>query len=102
MNNSNLTTRKLAFLLLTLTCLLPIVASLILDDVTDYMILALVLVPTRELCLQVYGIAQQLVHRFHWIVPGYVMGGENRAKEKARLRKGISCSVKEFLHCSFI
>jgi len=55
---------------------------------------ALVLVPTRELCLQVYGIAQQLVHRFHWIVPGYVMGGENRAKEKARLRKGISCSIK--------
>ncbi|XP_062180317.1 DEAD-box ATP-dependent RNA helicase 17 [Phragmites australis] len=54
---------------------------------------ALVLVPTRELCLQVYGIAQQLVHRFHWIVPGYVMGGENRAKEKARLRKGISILI---------
>ncbi|RLM99525.1 DEAD-box ATP-dependent RNA helicase 17 isoform X1 [Panicum miliaceum] len=54
---------------------------------------ALVLVPTRELCLQVYGIAQQLVHRFHWIVPGFVMGGENRAKEKARLRKGISILI---------
>ncbi|OQU78038.1 hypothetical protein SORBI_3009G143800 [Sorghum bicolor] len=54
---------------------------------------ALVLVPTRELCLQVYGIAQQLVHRFHWIVPGYIMGGENRAKEKARLRKGISILI---------
>ncbi|WVZ55921.1 hypothetical protein U9M48_006520 [Paspalum notatum var. saurae] len=54
---------------------------------------ALVLVPTRELCLQVYGIAQQLVHRCHWIVPGYVMGGENRAKEKARLRKGISILI---------
>ncbi|PAN19432.1 hypothetical protein PAHAL_3G272900 [Panicum hallii] len=48
---------------------------------------------TFELCLQVYGIAQQLVHRFHWIVPGYVMGGENRAKEKARLRKGISILI---------
>ncbi|KAL5232076.1 hypothetical protein ABZP36_030852 [Zizania latifolia] len=54
---------------------------------------ALVLVPTRELCLQVYGIAQKLVHRFHWIVPGYIMGGENRAKEKARLRKGISILI---------
>ncbi|KAF0924130.1 hypothetical protein E2562_008447 [Oryza meyeriana var. granulata] len=54
---------------------------------------ALVLVPTRELCLQVYGIAQQMVHRFHWIVPGYIMGGENRAKEKARLRKGISILI---------
>ncbi|PPS05969.1 hypothetical protein GOBAR_AA14670 [Gossypium barbadense] len=50
-------------------------------------IVLLVLVPTRELCLQVYEILQKLLHRFHWIVPGYVMGGENRNKEKARLRK---------------
>ena len=49
---------------------------------------ALVLVPTRELCLQVYEVMKQLVHRFQWLVPGYVMGGENRTKEKARLRKG--------------
>ncbi|KAI9122762.1 hypothetical protein K1719_005651 [Acacia pycnantha] len=54
---------------------------------------ALVLVPTRELCLQVYEILQKLLHRFHWIVPGYVMGGEKRSKEKARLRKGISILV---------
>ncbi|MQL86828.1 hypothetical protein Taro_019370 [Colocasia esculenta] len=54
---------------------------------------ALVLVPTRELCMQVYEILQKLVHRFHWIVPGYIMGGENRSKEKARLRKGISILV---------
>ncbi|CAK7339990.1 unnamed protein product [Dovyalis caffra] len=54
---------------------------------------ALVLVPTRELCLQVYEILQKLLHRFHWIVPGYIMGGENRSKEKARLRKGISILV---------
>ncbi|KAL9418761.1 hypothetical protein AB3S75_036668 [Citrus x aurantiifolia] len=54
---------------------------------------ALVLVPTRELCLQVNEILHKLLHRFHWIVPGYVMGGENRSKEKARLRKGISILV---------
>ncbi|EEF35422.1 DEAD-box ATP-dependent RNA helicase 17 isoform X1 [Ricinus communis] len=54
---------------------------------------ALVLVPTRELCLQVYEILQGLLHRFHWIVPGYIMGGESRSKEKARLRKGISILV---------
>ncbi|KAL9421847.1 hypothetical protein AB3S75_034174 [Citrus x aurantiifolia] len=54
---------------------------------------ALVLVPTRELCLQVYEILHKLLHRFHWIVPGYIMGGENRSKEKARLRKGISILV---------
>lgn len=54
---------------------------------------ALVLVPTHELCMQVYEILQKLLHRFHWIVPGYIMGGENRSKEKARLRKGISILV---------
>ncbi|XP_062148128.1 DEAD-box ATP-dependent RNA helicase 17 [Alnus glutinosa] len=54
---------------------------------------ALVLVPTRELCMQVYEILQKLLHRFHWIVPGYITGGENRSKEKARLRKGISILV---------
>lgn len=54
---------------------------------------ALVLVPTQELCMQVYEILQKLVHRFIWIVPGYLMGGENRVKEKARLRKGISVLV---------
>ena len=70
---------------------------LILISITNCLMVALVLVPTRELCLQVYGIAQQLVHRFHWIVPGYVMGGENRAKEKARLRKGISRLIKSFM-----
>lgn len=54
---------------------------------------ALVLVPTRELCLQVYEVVKQLVHRFQWLVPGYVMGGENRLKEKARLRKGVTILV---------
>lgn len=54
---------------------------------------ALVLVPTRELCMQVYEILQKILHRFHWIVPGYIMGGENRSKEKARLRKGITVLV---------
>lgn len=54
---------------------------------------ALVLVPTRELCMQVYENLQKLLHRFHWIVPGYIMGGENRSKEKSRLRKGISLLV---------
>ncbi|XP_078433400.1 P-loop containing nucleoside triphosphate hydrolases superfamily protein isoform X2 [Wolffia australiana] len=54
---------------------------------------ALILVPTRELCMQVYEILQKLLHRFVWIVPGYLTGGENRSKEKARLRKGISILV---------
>lgn len=50
--------------------------------------------------MQVHGIAQKLVHRFHWIVPGYIMGGENRAKEKARLRKGILFVIRGGFICT--
>ena len=34
-----------------------------------------------------------LVRRFVWLVGGGVHGGENRGKEKARLRKGVSVLV---------
>ena len=78
----------------------------IITDLINLLQTALVLVPTRELCLQVYEILQKLLHRFHWIVPGYVMGGENRSKEKARLRKGrnhvySSTTFLLFLHLKF-
>ncbi|XP_058800027.1 probable ATP-dependent RNA helicase CG8611 [Phymastichus coffea] len=49
---------------------------------------ALVIVPTRELALQTYECFLKLVKPFTWIVPGYLMGGEKRKAEKARLRKG--------------
>ena len=51
---------------------------------------ALILAPTRELCLQILSVATLLAKRFFWVVPGHVMGGENKNKEKARLRKGTS------------
>jgi ATP-dependent RNA helicase DDX31/DBP7 len=54
---------------------------------------ALVLAPTRELCIQILGCLQALLLPFHWVVPGAVMGGENRQKEKARLRRGITFLV---------
>jgi ATP-dependent RNA helicase DDX31/DBP7 len=54
---------------------------------------ALVLAPTRELCTQILGCLQALLLPFHWLVPGAVMGGENRQKEKARLRRGITFLV---------
>lgn len=56
-------------------------------------IIALVLVPTHELCMQVYELLQKLLHRYYWIVPGYIMGGESRSKEKSRLRKGRKSRV---------
>ncbi|KAL4311411.1 hypothetical protein GQ457_01G036170 [Hibiscus cannabinus] len=48
---------------------------------------ALVLVPTHELCMQLYAILQQLSSSFIGIVPGYVMDGEKRTKARRRLRK---------------
>lgn len=51
---------------------------------------AVVLAPTRELCQQIFLTAQRLLTPIIWVVPGAIMGGENRQKEKARLRKGIT------------
>ena len=55
--------------------------------------LALILTPTRELCLQVTDVFTLLTRRFVWIVPGAVHGGEHRGKEKAKLRKGVGALV---------
>ena len=49
----------------------------------------LVLVPTRELATQVEDTARLVGRPFHWVVTSSIMGGENRGKEKARLRKGV-------------
>lgn len=54
---------------------------------------ALVIVPTRELCIQTYELFVKLVKPFMWIVPGYLSGGEKRKTEKARLRNGITILI---------
>ncbi|KAI8643431.1 P-loop containing nucleoside triphosphate hydrolase protein [Parasitella parasitica] len=102
----------------TLTYLLPIVNRLISASTApkdvikqselpfgDRMIgtVAIILTPTRELAQQVLGVLTTLVNlprpkdenvrRLHWIVPGIVIGGDSKAKEKARLRKGINVLV---------
>ncbi|XP_070074894.1 probable ATP-dependent RNA helicase CG8611 isoform X2 [Drosophila takahashii] len=56
-------------------------------------VLALVIVPTRELVIQTYELIQKLVKPFTWIVPGSLLGGESRKSEKARLRKGINILI---------
>ncbi|KAL4427451.1 hypothetical protein ABPG77_000740 [Micractinium sp. CCAP 211/92] len=55
--------------------------------------LAVVICPTRELCLQVADVLTMLVRRFVWLVGGAIHGGEDRGKEKARLRKGVTILV---------
>ncbi|KAL0276008.1 UNVERIFIED_CONTAM: hypothetical protein PYX00_003695 [Menopon gallinae] len=56
-------------------------------------VMALIVVPTRELALQTYELFNKLVKSYTWIVPGYLVGGEKRKSEKARLRKGISILI---------
>ena len=51
---------------------------------------AVVLSPTKELCLQTYMVLTKLVRMMPNIVVGHVAGGDNPKKEKARLRKGLS------------
>ena len=78
----------------TLAYLLPIVQQLVADpsrpvdrrDGTR----AIVLLPTRELCLQTFRTMERVLAAFHWIIPGVLVGGDKRKAEKARLRKGLS------------
>ncbi|KAI8136883.1 P-loop containing nucleoside triphosphate hydrolase protein, partial [Fennellomyces sp. T-0311] len=95
----------------TLTYLLPVVnrllqASTVTSDYAGFGdrsigTVAIVLTPTRELAQQVTQVLSKLVNvprsqdvrRLHWIVPGMLIGGENKNKEKARLRKGVNVLV---------
>ncbi|KAK2725770.1 ATP-dependent DNA helicase DDX31-like isoform X2 [Artemia franciscana] len=54
---------------------------------------ALIVLPTRELVLQTYSWFQKLTKSFTWIVPGYLIGGEKKKSEKARIRKGINILI---------
>lgn len=53
---------------------------------------AVVLAPTRELAMQIYGVAAELC-KYHSQSYGIVMGGANRKMEAARLQKGIAVLV---------
>ncbi|KAJ1657509.1 ATP-dependent RNA helicase dbp7 [Dispira simplex] len=98
----------------TLTFLLPIVHRLLLastapaEDITDkaqgasrYLgSMAIIITPTHELAKQILATLEHLLRmtvdrsrRAHWMVPGIVVGGENPASEKARLRKGVTILV---------
>ena len=80
----------------TLAYLVPAVSHLITQEPRINRLsgtAALVLAPTRELCIQIFGCLQSLLLPFHWVVPGAIMGGENRQKEKARLRRGVTFLV---------
>eukprot|EP00741_Cyanophora_paradoxa_P000732 tig00000441_g705.t1 len=48
--------------------------------------------PTRELCIQIYGVARELM-KYHHQTHGVVMGGANRRAEAEKLAKGVSLIV---------
>ena len=54
---------------------------------------ALVVVPTRELAIQSFEWLQKICRTFNWIIPGVLLGGENKKSEKARVRKGINILI---------
>ncbi|XP_051153338.1 probable ATP-dependent RNA helicase DDX31 [Leptopilina boulardi] len=80
----------------TLTYSLPIIE--LLQKITPKItrnsgLKALIVVPTRELALQTYECFLKLLKPFMWIVPGYLVGGEKRKAEKARLRRGCNILI---------
>ncbi|CCI50149.1 unnamed protein product [Albugo candida] len=80
----------------TLAYLLPIIQTLQSVQPRIHRIdgcVALIIVPTRELCLQIYDTLQSLLRSFVNLVPGVIVGGERKKAEKARLRKGISILI---------
>ena len=52
----------------------------------------LIIAPTRELALQIYGVIKELC-TFHHFTHGLVMGGANRKAEVDRLTKGVNLLV---------
>ncbi|XP_069940807.1 ATP-dependent DNA helicase DDX31-like [Cherax quadricarinatus] len=80
----------------TLTYALPIIHNLMMRTPRVQRsdgVLSLIIVPTRELALQSYQWFEKLCKSCVWVVPGYLIGGEKKKAEKARLRKGINILV---------
>ncbi|XP_055610217.1 probable ATP-dependent RNA helicase CG8611 [Uranotaenia lowii] len=80
----------------TLAYALPLVERLHSQDVKISRgdgILAVIVVPTRELALQTYELFVKLLKPFTWIVSGFLCGGEKRKAEKARLRAGLNILI---------
>ena len=82
----------------TLAYLLPLLqsltdASLAAPLTRQSGVLAIILAPTRELVVQIHTTLSALLLSFHWLVSTALMGGEAKAREKARLRKGVNIIV---------
>jgi ATP-dependent RNA helicase DDX31/DBP7 len=87
----------------TLAYLLPILQCLGVDGKSGELVKkdraqsgtrCLILCPTRELASQTFTVVEKLCKSsFNWLVPGCLLGEENRKSEKARIRKGLAIIV---------
>ncbi|KAL7662587.1 ATP-dependent RNA helicase DBP7 [[Candida] zeylanoides] len=82
----------------TLSFLLPVFNALMVAGQAQKItresgLFGIILVPTRELATQIYGVMETLARCCHHLVPGIVIGGEKKKSEKARLRKGVNVLV---------
>eukprot|EP00494_Astrolonche_serrata_P024961 UN25221 len=50
----------------------------------------IIILPTRELCNQVYNVLSRVLEAYHWIVATCITGGMKRKSEKKVLRKGVT------------
>lgn len=53
---------------------------------------AIIVTPTRELALQIFGVARELMEH-HSQTFGIVMGGANRKAEQVKLEKGVNLLI---------
>eukprot|EP01063_Lacrimia_lanifica_P014103 TRINITY_DN2076_c0_g1_i1.p1 TRINITY_DN2076_c0_g1~~TRINITY_DN2076_c0_g1_i1.p1 ORF type:complete len:542 (+),score=241.91 TRINITY_DN2076_c0_g1_i1:60-1628(+) len=82
----------------TVAYLLPLIERLLRWTATNridrtYGTVGIVLVPTRELAEQCYDVLGKMLRKISFVVSGCITGGEQRSREKARLRKGIHVLV---------
>ena len=81
----------------TLAYAVPIVQSLVSRGASTVTraagTFAIILVPTRELCLQTHEVVRLLTTPFPSLVTSTLMGGERKKAEKGRLRKGVAVLV---------
>jgi ATP-dependent RNA helicase DDX18/HAS1 len=54
---------------------------------------AMILAPTRELAMQIYGVCKELLGDTSTLTYGLIMGGANRKTEAERLRKGVNIII---------
>jgi len=52
----------------------------------------IIMTPTRELALQIYGVAHELL-KYHSFTHGIVMGGATRSTEIEKLKKGVNLLI---------